>query len=89
MNLEAEAVDGLDESRLQAVQLSHSFDLTETYVVAILILMSLVLMNSHDHRVGLSGVNNDKLFSIFAISIGHNVLVAVVDECEAARAEGS
>ena len=89
MNLEAEAVDGLDKSRLQAVQLCHSFDLTETYVVAILEFMSLVLMNSHDHRVSLSGVYNDKWFSMFAISIGDDVLVAVVEEGEAARAEGS
>ena len=37
MKLEAEAADRLDDSRLQAIELCHSFDLTKTYVVAILI----------------------------------------------------
>ena len=46
-------------------------------------------MNSHDHRVALRCVYNDKWFSMFPISIGDDVFVAVVEESEAARAEGS
>ena len=58
MYLEAESIYDSDLSGRKGVQLSHALNFIEFNIVAILELVSLVLMHSHNERVGLSSIND-------------------------------
>lgn len=60
MYLEAESINDGDLSGWKGVQLGHALDFIEFDIVAILELVSLVLMHSHDERVGLSSINDNE-----------------------------
>ena len=58
--LEAESINDGDLSGWKGVQLGHALDFIEFNIVAILELVSLVLMHSHDEWVGLSSINDNE-----------------------------
>ena len=58
--LEAESINDGDLSGWKGVQLGHALDFIEFNIVAILELVSLVFMNSHNERVGLSSINDNE-----------------------------
>ena len=60
MYLEAESINDCDLSGWKGVQLGHALDFIEFDIVAILEFVSLVLMNSHDERIGLSSINDNE-----------------------------
>ena len=58
--LETESINDGDLSGWKGVQLGHALDFIEFNIVAILELVSLVFMNSHNERVGLSSINDNE-----------------------------
>ena len=76
--LEASAV--LDLDRFVIVNLSHTFDFHELHIVAILVAMAFVLMDSDIRALSLLDVGDDKLFGGLTIKVEDLVRFTVVDE---------
>ena len=80
--LEAEAVDDMDLSGWQCVQLGHALDLHELHVVAVLELVSLILVHGDNARISLGRCHHDEGLSVLAVRVSDTEIVAVVQEGE-------
>jgi hypothetical protein len=78
LNLEAEAVNDLDLSGWQCVQLGHALYLHELHVVAVLELVSLILVHGDNARIGLGRCNHDEGLSVLTVRVGDTEIVTVV-----------
>jgi hypothetical protein len=86
--LEAESINDGDLSGWKGVQLCHALDFIEFNIVAILELVSLVLMNSHDERIGLSSINDNEWLGVLTICISNAKIVSIVEEGKASGTIG-
>ena len=88
MYLEAESIYDGDLSRRKGIQLSHALNFIEFNIVAILELVPLVLMHSHDKRVGLSSINDNERLGVLTICISNAKIVSIVEEGKASGTIG-
>lgn len=78
--LEAEAINHIDLSWWETVQLSHTLYFSELNMIAVLELVSLVFMDCDNDWIGLSCISNDERFSLFSISIINEELFSIIQE---------
>jgi hypothetical protein len=60
LELETEAINNLDLSGRKRVELGHSLNFDELYIVAILEFMTLIFMNCNNARIGLCSCHNNE-----------------------------
>lgn len=80
--LEAEAVNDLDLSGWECVQLGHTLYLHELHVVAVLELVSLILVHGDNTRISLGRCHHDEGLSVLTVGISDTEIVAIVQEGE-------
>ena len=86
--LEAEAVDNLDFTGWEGVQLGHSLYLHELHIVAVLELVSLIFVHGDNTRIRLGGCHHDEGLSVLTVGVSDTEVVAIVQEGETLGAVG-